>query len=147
MIQEAKLYLYVHPVIQFTGIAFGFFALLWGIKRFLIVHRKLKLVFPWKQHVLYGKIAIFLWLLGLGVGGYFTPAEWTNYRIMGIHHIGGMIVFPLMFGTFLTGYWMERFKKKRVYLCMVHGVVGFLLCTFVFFQIITGVQIFTLFVW
>ncbi|WP_027362236.1 hypothetical protein [Halodesulfovibrio aestuarii] len=147
MIQEAKLYLYIHPVIQLLGTIFGYFALLWGLKRFLIAHGNMKLVFPWKQHVLYGKIATSLWLVGLAFGVYFTREEWQYCRITGAHYTLGVIAFLFVLGTFLTGYWMELFKKKRVYLSVTHGLLGVLLCILVFLQIVTGVQVLSLFLW
>ena len=147
MIEETKLHLYIHPAIQLLGIVFGYIAMYWGAKRFLVVHRQMKFSFPWNHHVLYGKIAIFLWLVGISVGLYFTHKEWNNYRITGEHYIVGMFMLPLLLTTFITGYWMELFKKKRAVLCAAHGALGFLLCFFAFLQIITGVQVFALFVW
>ena len=147
MIQEAKLHLYIHPVIQIAGIIFGYIALYWGAKRYLMVHQKMKLAFPWKQHVLYGKISITLWFIGLGVGLYFTHAEWNNYKITGEHYTIGMAIIPALLLTFFTGYWMELFKKRRSYLCLVHGISALALCVLVCVQIVTGVQVFSLFVW
>lgn len=147
MIEGEKLHLYIHPAIQLLGIVFGYVAMYWGAKRFLVVHKQMKFTFPWNHHVLYGKIAIFLWLIGLSVGVYFTYMEWNNHRITSGHYIGGMIFFPLLLATFLTGYWMELFKKRRDYLCIMHGALGFILCIFAFFQVLTGVQIFSLFIW
>jgi hypothetical protein len=147
MIEGEKLHLYIHPAIQLLGIVFGYVAMYWGAKRFLVVHKKMKFTFPWSHHVLYGKIAILLWLIGLSVGVYFTYMEWNNHRITSGHYIVGMIFFPLLLATFLTGYWMELFKKRRDYLCIMHGALGFILCIFAFLQVLTGVQIFSLFIW
>ncbi|WP_290918389.1 DUF4079 domain-containing protein [Halodesulfovibrio sp.] len=147
MFQEAKLHLYIHPAIQVLGIVFGYITLFWGAKRFLAVHRKKKFLFPWKSHVLYGKISIYLWLFGLGVGVYFTHAEWNYFSVTGEHYTIGIAILPLLLITFLTGYWMDLFKKKRQYLCLVHGGLGAMLCILVFVQVVTGVQVFSLFVW
>ncbi|SIO27075.1 DUF4079 family protein [Halodesulfovibrio marinisediminis] len=147
MILETKLHLYIHPAIQVLGIVFGYTALYWGGMRFITVHHKIKLEFPWRHHVIYGKIAIFLWVIGTAVGVYFTQAEWKNYQFTGDHYALGVIIFPFMLATFFSGYWMDIFKKRRKYLCLVHGTLGVLLCTLVFIQVITGIQVFMQFVW
>lgn len=147
MIEEAKLHLYIHPAVQLVGIGFGYIALYWGYLRFRTVHQGAKLKFPWKQHVLYGKVAICLWLIGIGLGLYYTHREWNFYRITGEHYTVGMVAIPIILATFFTGYWMEVFKKRRKYLCMVHGVFGVGLCLLTLIQVVTGVQVFALFVW
>lgn len=147
MFQESNLHLYIHPAIQLLGIYFGFTALYWGGMRFVAVHHKILLGFPWKQHVLYGKIAIFLWLAGIGVGVYFAKAEWSYYRITGDHFVVGMATIPFLLSSFISGYWMDTYKKRRNYLSIAHGVSGFLLCALVFIQIITGFQVLEIFIW
>ncbi|MCT4533915.1 hypothetical protein [Halodesulfovibrio sp.] len=147
MFQEAKLHLYIHPAIQITGIVFGYIALYWGMKRFLKVHNDMSFLFPWKRHVLFGKIAVLLWTIGIGVGIYYTHAEWNNYRLTEEHYRVGMASIPLLLATFVSGYWMDVVKKKRQSFCVAHGVVGLFLCVLVFIQIITGIQVFFLFVW
>lgn len=147
MFQEAKLHLYIHPVIQIAGIVLGYLAFYWGAKRFLMVHAGRRLQFPWKQHVRMGQLALILWLLGIGVGLHYTHAEWNFLKITGDHYTIGMATIPFILATFFTGYWMDLFKKRRRRLCLVHGVLGTILCLLVFVQIITGVQVFTIFVW
>ena len=147
MFQEAKLHLYIHPAIQIAGIVLGYLAFYWGVKRYLTVHAGRKFIFAWKQHVLTGKLALVLWLIGIGVGLHYTRAEWNFLKITGEHYTIGMATIPFILATFFTGYWMDLFKKRRKYLCLVHGVVGTILCLLVFVQIITGVQVFYIFVW
>ncbi|OBQ46650.1 hypothetical protein [Halodesulfovibrio spirochaetisodalis] len=147
MIQEAKLHLYIHPLIQVVGMVFGYSALYWGIKRFLMAHNSMSHSFPWKKHVLYGKVAIVLWLVGIIVGVHFTVAEWSFYHLTGEHFYVGMAAIPFLFATLGTGYWLELYKKKRTYLCVFHGVLGLVLCALTVIQVITGVQVFMLFVW
>ena len=147
MIIESRLHLYIHPILQLTGIFFGYVALFWGVQRFLASHMEKKIRFPWKQHVQWGKIASVLWLIGVVVGLYSTHAAWNNIRITGEHYTVGILLVPLILATLGTGYWMEKFKKKRQYLCLVHGILGGGVCLLAFLQMITGVQVFAIFVW
>jgi len=147
MIQQAKLHLYIHPTLQLIGIIFGYISLYWGYQRFLQAHKGKRRNFPWKDHVSYGKSAIAVWFMGIIVGLHYTKKEWSFYSITGDHFTVGMAALGIMLATLLTGYWMEWFKKKRKLLSITHGILGLLLCLLGFVQIITGVQVFTMFVW
>ena len=62
--------LWVHPLMQVCAAVLGVWAMWQGLKRVAMLLGK-KTLFPWKQHVKLGTLALVLWILG-ALGFYVT---------------------------------------------------------------------------
>lgn len=131
----------LHPILQIFTVAtvFSLFAL--GVKRFQQLHLERKIVFPWKRHVLLGKIAMVLVVLGYGSG---ITAVYNTFRVIGftgLHHEVGEFIVPLLLVGFGTGLYMDSRKKKRKILPMLHGLTNLLVLLLFVFQAGTGMRL------
>lgn len=142
---DTRIMMWIHPLIQIVATIAGFTAMYWGFRRFLTVHMKQKLVFPWRRHVLWGTIGLGLWGIGLGLGLVFADAGWGAIMITDIHYKIGFAVAPLCITAFVTGWIMDRHKQKRTVLNVFHGLNNLLLCSLIGVQIVTGVWVIKVF--
>ena len=62
--------LWMHPLMQVCAAVLGVWAMWQGLKRVAMLLGK-KTLFPWKQHVKLGTLALVLWILG-ALGFYVT---------------------------------------------------------------------------
>ena len=117
--------LWMHPLMQVCAAVLGVWAMWQGLKRVAMLLGK-KTLFPWKQHVKLGTLALVLWILG-ALGFYVT------LDLFGSTHITGL--------GLITGYIMNRYKKKRKILPLIHGTINVLLIILVAVECYTGVQV------
>lgn len=137
---------YIHPTLQFTGILFALFVFKLGIARFRMIHLKHKTRFNWKQHVRFGISATIIWLTGLLVGLYIVKTSWYSFMITGLHAKIGLLMIPFIIFALVTGIYMDKNKKKRTVLPLVHGVFNTVMLILAFVQIYTGVAVYRTYV-
>jgi hypothetical protein len=133
--------MWIHPALQLFATIAGGYVFYLGIRRFMMLHMKKKVPFNWKGHVLWGKIAIALWIAGMGLGLFFAWMGWGAMLITGWHYIAGFIIIPLAAAGFATGYVLDKYKKKRAVLPLAHGINNLVLMLLILFQLYTGVLI------
>lgn len=75
--------LWVHPLMQVCAAVLGVWAMWQGLKRVAMLLGK-KTLFPWKQHVKLGTLALVLWILG-ALGFYVTLDLFGSTHITGLH--------------------------------------------------------------
>jgi len=134
--------LYIHPVLQFTGILFALFVFKLGIARFRMIHLKQKMRFNWKQHVRFGISATIIWLTGIFGGLYIVKTSWYSFMITGLHAQIGLLMIPFIIFALVTGIYMDKNKKKRTVLPLVHGVFNTVMLILAFVQIYTGIAVY-----
>jgi len=137
---------YIHPALQFTGILFALFVFKLGIARFRMIHLKQKIRFKWKQHVRFGISATIIWLTGILGGLYIVKTSWYSFMITGLHAKIGLLMMPFILFAFVTGIYMDKNKKKRTVLPLVHGIFNTALLILAFVQIYTGVAVYRTYV-
>ncbi len=142
---DSRLIMWIHPFIQVVATLAGFVAMYWGVRRFQMVHLKQKVPFPWKQHVRLGSFALCIWTLGLGIGLLAAHQGWGSIMVTDIHYMVGFAVAPLCVTAYITGTIMDKRKKKRTVLNVVHGVNNLLLCLLICVQVVTGVWVIKVF--
>lgn len=130
---------WLHPLMQLCAAALGLWAMWQGLKRVAMLRGK-KILFPWKQHVKLGTLALVLWILG-GLGFYVTLELFGSTHITGLHAILAWPVITLAFVGLITGYIMNRYKRKRKILPMIHGILNVLLLILVAVECYTGSQV------
>jgi len=133
---------YIHPVLQFSGILFALFVFKLGIARFRMIHLKQKMRFNWKQHVRFGISATIIWLTGIFGGLYIVKTSWYSFMITGLHAQIGLLMIPFIIFALVTGIYMDKNKKKRTVLPLVHGVFNTVMLILAFVQIYTGIAVY-----
>ena len=99
-----------------------------------------KVIFPWRNHVRLGTAGLLLWTAG-AYGFYVTHSYFGGTHITGIH---ATLAWPIMGLSLLglaTGYVMNKYKKKRVWLPLVHGVGTTVLVLLVCYECWTGLEL------
>ena len=130
--------LWAHPVMQVVAALTGFWAMWQGVKRFAMQMGR-KAIFPWKSHVRLGSVALVLWSLG-ALGFYVTHTVFGMTHITDLHaELAWPIVALSVFGL-VSGYIMNKHKKRRKVLPMLHGLVNVLLVVLVFIECWTGYE-------
>ncbi|MFV0422791.1 DUF4079 domain-containing protein [Oleidesulfovibrio sp.] len=135
------LIMWIHPILQLLATVAGCYVLYLGFHRFMMLHMNRKMPFDWKKHVYWGKIAIGIWMIGLALGLFFAWVGWGVILITDWHYLIAFMVIPTGICAFVTGYILDKYKKRRKLLPLLHGLNNLLLMVLVFFQLYTGILI------
>ncbi|MDR2573820.1 MAG: hypothetical protein LBC94_05680 [Desulfovibrio sp.] len=134
MISETLMW--THPPLQGVAALIGVVAMWQGWKR-VAMQLGRKVIFPWKQHVRMGTWSLLLWTLG-ALGFYVTHDIFGSTHITGLHAVlAWPVIFLSVFGL-VSGYVMDRHKKKRKWLPIAHGVGNVILLGLVLVECVTG---------
>ena len=130
---------WVHPVTQGLAFVLGLLAMWQGVTRVRMLCGQ-KVIFPWRNHVRLGTAGLLLWTAG-AYGCYVTHSYFGGTHITGIH---ATLAWPIMGLSLLglaTGYVMNKYKKKRFWLPLVHGVGNTVLVLLVCYECWTGLEL------
>jgi hypothetical protein len=136
----------IHPIIQASATLLSLYVLYLGLMRFRFLHLKHKTAFNWQRHVRLGEIVIPLWLVGLVGGLIMTRLTWPAFLITGIHAFVGLSMAPFLIFGLMSGLYMNRVKKKRTWLPLIHGMNNLLVVILALTQSWTGYQVYRMFV-
>ncbi len=138
--------LVIHPIIQFLAVMLTLYVFYLGVQRFRSLHLHQKTLFRWKRHVLLGEIAV-LALLGGMIGGMtMVYLYWHGFLITGFHGRVALAMTPFIIFSAASGLYMNRNKKKRTALPMIHGLSNLGILIFVLTQVLTGWKVYMLLV-
>ena len=138
--------LLIHPAIQAAGILFVLAAFATGLQRVRSHHLKQKVRFPWKLHVLLGRIALASLLAGASVGFGMVRYSWgESFMTMG-HGATGMVIVPFLLFGLASGYLLDRKKGQHPVLRILHGLSNTVLLLLLVNQARTGLEVYRLFV-
>lgn len=135
----AEVLIWFHPLMQVFAAVLGIWAMFQGIQRIRML-MGVKLIFPWKKHVKLGTLALSLWILG-ALGFYVTLDLFGETHITGLHAELAWPVVGLSFLGLITGYIMDKYKKKRKILPLIHGICNIILIILVFVLFYTGIEL------
>lgn len=136
----------VHPIVQSTAILLACYTFLLGMARFRSVHLGQKTRFKWKQHVLMGKIALGV-LLSAAIGGMLLVyLYWHGLMITGIHGKVGLFLCPFIVFGLASGIYMDKNRKQRKILNLLHGLNNCIILILALSQIVTGIKVYKMFV-
>ena len=130
--------LFLHPVLQLSANLLALYVFFLGVQRFRSLHLKQKVKFNWKRHVLLGKITMFGWLAGMLGGAGMAYITWGGFLITGTHGKVARVMPPLILFGLFSGLYMNRKKKKRTLLPIVHGLNNMIVLALALYQISTG---------
>ena len=138
--------LFIHPVMQATGILLVLLAFVAGVQRVRSLHLKQKVRFPWKLHVLVGRIALTSLLAGAAVGFVAVRYSWgQSFMTMG-HGLTGMVIVPFLLFGLVSGAVLDRKKGQHPRLRILHGLSNAVLLLLLLNQARTGLEVYRLFV-
>jgi len=138
--------LYLHPTVQFAATILAIYVIYTGLQRFRMLHLRNRAAFSWKLHVSMGSAVILLWSIGL-VGGFVVTRDvWYTNFITGLHAKIAVVMCPLIVIGFATGFHMNRVKRKRILLPLIHGFNNTILFFLAIYQIYSGWQVMQKFV-
>jgi uncharacterized membrane protein YozB (DUF420 family) len=138
--------LIVHPVVQLAGIGLSLCALFLGIQRIRSAHFNHGKGFRWRRHVSLGSIAFITWIFGSAGGIWMVHRFFHGYLITGVHATTALWMAPLIFFGLFSGWVMDRWKKKRKWLPLLHGLNNSLAVLLALSQIISGLWVLRVFV-
>lgn len=132
---------WIHPVLQLVATALAAYALYLAWPRVLRNHFGQRTSFAWVAHVKWGKFAHILWMLGLVGGTVLVARYWGGSGATGDHYWIGQLIMPCIAGGYITGAIMDRDKKPRPYMPLVHGVFNIFAFVIAIVQIFTGIGV------
>jgi len=138
--------LYLHPVVQFLATVLAMYVIYTGLQRFRSLHLHTKATFNWKRHVSLGIPVLLLWLIGLVGGFVVTRNVWYTNFITGYHAKAAVVMCPLIVIGMVTGFYMNRVKKRRSLLPLIHGLNNTMLLLLAIYQTYSGWQVLQKFV-
>lgn len=141
-----KIILTFHPLIQVFATLLAAYVLWLGGQRFWSLHWRQKVVFKWQLHVKLGTVALGLWLAGLLGGLASVRFWWHGFLITGTHGQTALAMLPLIFFGLFSGLYMNRRKKKRTVLPLLHGTNNLLLVILAGYQAYTGWWVYSAYV-
>jgi hypothetical protein len=130
--------LYLHPAVQFASTMLALYVIYSGVQRFRSLHLHTRASFAWKRHVWMGMLVLLLWSIGLIGGFVVTRNVWYTNFITGVHAKVAVGMCPLIVVGFATGFYLNRFKKKRKLLPLIHGLNNACLFLLAMYQVYSG---------
>ncbi len=138
--------LVIHPIIQLLAVMLTLYVFYLGIPRFRSLHLHQKTLFRWKRHALLGKIALLALLGGMLGGMTMVYLYLHDFLITGVHGKFALVMTPFIVFGGMTGIYMDRNKKKRTGLAIIHGLNNLVVLIFALTQVVTGWRVYTLLV-
>ena len=135
-----------HPLLQALATLLAGYVLWLGVQRFRSVHWRQKVVFKWKAHVKLGTVALGSWLAGLAGGLTMARFWWHGFLVTGTHGKTALTMLPLLLFGLISGLYMNRHKKKRTLLPLLHGSNNLLLLALAGYQAYTGWWVYSIYV-
>ena len=117
-----------------------------GVQRFRSLHLHQKTLFRWKRHVLLGKIALLAMLGGMIGGMTMVYLYWRGFLTTGFHGRVALVMTPFIIFGAASGLYMNRNKKKRTALPMIHGLSNLVILILALTQVVTGWRVYMLLV-
>ena len=136
----------IHPIFQSIGILIALYVMKLGISRLRMVYLKHKTRFNWKRHVRFGIVATTIWLIGILGGLYIVKTNWYGWLITGYHAKIGLLLIPFILFAIGSGFYMDRNKKKRKVLPLIHALCNTVMLLLALSQIVTGIGVYLTYV-
>jgi hypothetical protein len=131
--------LWIHPLVQIAVTLLALWVMEMGVRRALFVHLgRRSVLFPWKRHVLWGKVVLLGWLAGLVVGVWAMRHSFGTWGVSGAHYTASALIAALVGTGYASGHLLDRVKKRRRFLHVFHGLNNTALLALALFQLWTG---------
>jgi len=131
---------------QFLATLLALYVFTLGLARFRFLHLKQKTAFKWTRHVTLGTIALLVWLFGLFAGLGMVYFYWHKFLLTGLHGKIGLIMLSFILFGLISGHYMNRVKKKRTWLPLLHGLGNLTTLILALIQVTGGVMVYNSYV-
>jgi len=84
---------------------------------------------------------LILWMIGAGVGGYVTNLLFSGTNVTAWHSEIASYIMILALFSLVTGFIMNKYKKKRKYLPILHGLSSIVLLVLVVYEAYSGMWV------
>ena len=135
---------WMHPVIMLATMCGGLYVLFLGFRRFQSLHLGKRVSFNWKRHVQAGTVVLALWAAGPVLGLFGAQITWGGTFIAGLHTWIGIAMLPLALIGYFTGRTLDKIRRRRKWLPVVHGITNSLLALLSLVQLYTGSRLLAL---
>jgi hypothetical protein len=119
--KERGMILWLHPVLMQGAILLGWFVLFLGLLRASVLHFKQKMNFPWKRHVTLGTIVFGIFLGGMVAGSLAVFWRFNEVYLFSQHADTALLMVPFILFGLASGWYLDRVKRKRFLLPVLHG--------------------------
>ncbi len=136
--QEKFMLFWIHPAVQVLAFILASYTLFLGWSRVRFLHFDIKCPFCWQLHVRMGRWAIALWLLGSLLGFGIAFFAWGSIFVTGSHAWVGLLFLPLAIFGYISGHILDKVKKRRFWLPVLHGANNMLLLALALWQAVSG---------
>jgi hypothetical protein len=117
-----------------------------GLKRIRSFHFKQQVAFPWKRHVLFGRITFSLLLTGMVVGLTMVRLFWDNNFMTLGHGKMAMVTLPFILFGFFSGELLNRKVSQQAVLRILHGGNNVVVLILLLNQARLGIEVYQLYV-
>ena len=133
--------LWIHPLLQAIAMVLATWVLFMGIQRFRAQHLDVKVLFPWKRHVFWGKVVHSIWLLGFSIGLFMAWYSWGTINLTAGHFLVGTAMVPMILLSLTTGLMLQKPSGRRARLALFHGIVNLVLFAMALYQAFSGITV------
>jgi len=137
----------IHPALMVLNAILMLYVLKLGLGRLAATRFGARTVFPWKRHVLLGKIVMAVLAGGFCGGLFMTWTQWSTPLKSGAHAVGAVCILVLALSGTLTGLHLNRTRRPGNPLALVHGIGNILMAAVIGVQAATGYVLLRDFVW
>ena len=130
-----------HPALMALTLLLALWVAWQGVSRARFSLLGHKVAFNWKGHTLWGLVVMGLWLAGMAAGSIVTALVYGHAGVFGIHRSIAMAMLPLILFGAASGLYMDRAKRPRKLLPILHGVLNLVLLLLALGQLATGIAI------
>jgi len=130
--------LLIHPVLQLLATLAALYALWLGWSRFRSLHLGAAVRFQRPRHILAGKAALILLLLGLASGLVTVRLAMGGWLVSETHGPVGLACLPLILLGLASGLYLQRRPAPRRLLPLAHGLNNLVLLGLALWQAFTG---------
>ena len=138
--------LVIHPIIQSSAILIALYVFYLGVERIRSLHLHQKRAFRWKRHVVWGEIALVALLAGVLGGMIVVKLYWHGFLITGTHGKVALVMVPFIIFGLVSGLYMNRNRKERGALPLVHGLNNLIVLVLALAQVLSGWRVYRAFV-
>jgi uncharacterized membrane protein len=86
------------------------------------------------------------WLAGMVGGASIAYLTWHGFLVTGTHGKVALVILPLILFGLFSGLYMNRKKKMREFLPLVHGLINLTVLVLALYQITTGWWVYNVYV-
>ena len=131
----------LHPIFMGLTLLLALWVAYQGVNRVRFSLFKQKVAFNWKAHTKYGLAVLSLWVIGMAAGSLMTSLAHGTPGVTGFHRATAIAMLPLIVFGAVSGLYMDKKKRPRRILPILHGAANMILLAMALSQSVTGLAL------